>query len=329
MKPILITGATGFLGKYVVEQLRGRPLRLLCRGKSAWDNHPSIEVIRGDVTDAATVDRAVAGTDAVYHLAGLVSRDPAMSAEMNRVHVESTRFICESAMQHGALRVVLASSSGTIAVSKEPKVHDESSGEKTAVVEQWPYYLSKIRAERVALEYYRRDHLPVVIVNPALLLGPGDDRGSSTGDVRWFLEGQMLSRPPGGMSFVDARDAAAGVIAAMERGRPGERYLLGGVNWTFSHLMTAVGAVAGMRAPLLMMPTSLALKAAPLLRKLMPLVGRRFDFDDETIEMSGYFWYCDSSKAARELGYTTRDPMETLRDTVADLKARMHQTQEK
>jgi dihydroflavonol-4-reductase len=325
MKPILITGATGFLGKHVVEQLKQRgegPLRLLCRGTSAWENDPGVQIVRGDITSAEDVDRAVAGSRAVYHLAGIVSRDPKDNIRMYRTHVDGTRNVCEAALKHQPERVVVASSSGTIAVSREPVIHDETSGYKHEVVGRWAYYLSKIYAEKLALEFFQRDKLPVVVVSPALLLGPGDDRMSSTGDLALFLEGQILSMPLGGMSFVDARDCAAGVIGAMDRGRLGERYLLGGENWTFRRIVNQVAQIARIKPPIMEVGVKTSLWMAPALRRLMPIVGRKFELDDATIEMSAMFWYCDSSKAARELGFSTRDPLETLRETVADLRAR-------
>jgi dihydroflavonol-4-reductase len=326
MNATLITGATGFLGKYVVQQLKesgeGGQLRVLCRGPSAWDGDSAVTVVRGDVTSADDLDRAMESVGRVYHLAGVVSRDPAMAMELHRVHVQGTRLVCEAALKHGAERVVVASSSGTVAVSREPVVHNEDSGYKIEIVWKWAYYLSKVYAEKAALSLFERKKLPVVIVNPALLLGPGDDRGSSTGDVAMFLEGQIPSLPTGGMSFVDARDCAAGVIAAMQKGRPGERYLLGGPNWTFRQLVYHAAAMTGLRAPALELPVGVSKKLAPAMRKLMPLVGRQFKLDDETIDMSAYFWYCDSSKAANELGFSSRDPMATLGDTIEDLRRR-------
>ena len=159
-------------------------------------------------------------------------------------------------------------------------------------------------------------------MNPALLLGPGDDRCSSTGDIVHLFEGQIMTYPTGGMSFVDARDAAAGTIAAMERGRIGECYLLGGINWTFKRIIQETCRIAGRKPPLMSSPTALARLSAPLLRAVMPILGRKFDLDDETIEMSGHFWYCNSAKAERELGFKARDPLDTLRDTIADLRSR-------
>ena len=313
MKPVLVTGATGFLGSHLFPLLEGA--RVLSRGEV-----PGPDCVRGDITDPAAVDRAVAGVREIYHLAGLVSRDPRDAAQMHRVHVEGTRLLCEAALRHGVERVVVSSSSGTIAVSERPQVRDESSGYSDAVSGRWSYYASKIEQEKLALDYFATRQLPVIVVNPSLLLGPGDERGSSTGDVSAFLTGQVMSLPVGGLNFVDARDCAQGLVQAMRRGKPGERYLLGAVNWTFAEFFKTLGAISGLPSPRLKSPTWLSLATAPLLRRVMPRIGRRFEVDDVSIEMSGCFWYCDSSKARRDLGFETRDPLETLRDTIEDLR---------
>jgi dihydroflavonol-4-reductase len=124
------------------------------------------------------------------------------------------------------------------------------------------------------------------------------------------------------MSFLDARDCAVGTAAAMDLGRPGERYLLGGANWTFAEVIRCVARIAGRRAPWMRSPTWVSLATAPLLRRVMPMLGRRFDVDDATIEMSGVYWYCDASKARRELGFQARGPEETLSATVAEILER-------
>ncbi len=326
-RPVLITGATGFLGRHLVARLRAEPecptLRIFSYGPCPWVGQPGFEVVEGNILNRGEVERAMEGCGEVYHLAGAVSRDPRDEWKMYDLHVGGTRNICEAARKHRPEKIVAVSSSGTIAVSKEPVVFDETAGYPFEVIGRWPYYLSKAYAEREALWYVREHGLPIVIVNPALLLGPGDELGSSTGDVALFLEGQVKAMPLGGMCFVDARDAAEGLMLAMRRGRVGERYLLGGVNWTFKEIIERVAEISGRRPPLLQPSLRVALASARLLRRLLPLVGKSFKMDDVTIVMSSHFWYFSSAKAEAELGFRARDPMETLRDTVEDLRRRM------
>jgi dihydroflavonol-4-reductase len=216
--------------------------------------------------------------------------------------------------------VVVASSSGTVAVSKHEWVHDETMGYATEVVAAWPYYASKVYQEKVALELGSKLGLEVVVVCPSLLLGPGDRRLSSTKDVLRFLRGQIPIVPPGGMNFVDARDAAAATLAAMERGAPGERYLLGGPNWTFREFFGRLSRVAKRPPPRLRVPTGLARLGASVMEHAWRAAGKEPPVDRVSVEMSEHFWYIDSSKAERDLGFQARDPQLTLADTVKYLR---------
>ena len=254
MKTVLVTGATGFLGKHLVAQLsRAEPetrLRLLCR--SAWpggEPPESVEIARGDITSPGDVDRAAEGVAEIYHLAGIVQREPKDPGLLYKTHVEGTRNVCEAVKRHRVSKAVFVSTSGTVAVGRTPVERDETAGYAIETVGAWPYYTSKIYAEKLALRYIEADKLPIVIVNPSLLLGPGDDRLSSTGDVALFLEGQIMAIPSGGLNLVDVRDVAAAVIEAMRRGRVGKRYLLGGDELGVSGVDRPHGPGRGSQAP--------------------------------------------------------------------------------
>jgi dihydroflavonol-4-reductase len=311
----LVTGATGFLGTHLVRALKAQGHEVV----------PFARSLGGDVLDATGVSRAAAGCEGVFHCAGKVSRRREDAEELYRLHVEGTTTVLDACAAVGVRRAVIASTSGTVAVSDAPHVGVESDPPPIGVIARWPYYRSKLFAERAALERNRAG-FEVVSVNPSLLLGPGDVHGSSTEDVRLFLEGAVPAVPAGGLSFVDVRDAADAMCRAMQRdrGRAGERYLVGGCNLTVADLFGRLSRVSGVRAPWVPMPRSrrLASLGASLVERLAARVGVPTRVDAVSVEMAQCFWYVDSSKAERELGWSARDPGITLHDTVSDLRDR-------
>jgi dihydroflavonol-4-reductase len=319
---LLVTGATGFLGRHLVDRLRltsDTTVRVLARGPTPWDGDGSVQVVRGDLLDPGAVAGALADVAGVFHLAGRVSRDPGRAAELYDLHVRGTRHLCDVALAGGRPRVVLCSSSGTIAAGRTPEPRTEEAPYANEVVGHWPYYLSKIFQEKLGLSYVPRG-LPVVVLNPSLLLGPGDARLSSTGDVQAFLDGYIRTVPGGGLNFVDVRDAAAAFVRAMEVGVPGRRYLIGGHNMTMREFFTVLARVSGGRAPTLAVSEGWSRQGAALGRALARAVGRRFPLDDATVEMAYRFWFLDNGRARAELAFTPRPAEETLRDTVAFLR---------
>src|SRR3984957_4859483 len=238
----LVTGATGFLGGPLARSLEAEGHEVVRYSRSDG----------GDVLDAARVRAAAAGCAGAFHCAGKVSRRREEAEELYRVHVEGTRTVLDACEAAGVPRVVIASTSGTIAVSESADhVATENDPAPIGLIAAWPYYRAKLFAERAALE--RGGRLEVVSVNPSLLFGPGDTNGSSTEDVRLFLESAVPAVPAGGLSFVDVRDAASALRLAMERGRPGHRYLVGACNLTVRDFFARLGRVSGVRAPWLPM----------------------------------------------------------------------------
>ena len=319
---LLVTGASGFLGSALLPILAGagHRVRALQRSDAAGARALGAEVVRGSVTDGEVVRAALEGVDAVYHLAGRVDFDPAEPRALYDLHVGGTRTLLEACAAAGVKRVILASTSGTIAVSREARSATEDDDPPIALVAGWPYYLSKIYAENAALRIHRDTGLPVVVLNPSLLLGPGDERLSST-DVVWkFLERRIPSLPGGGLSFVDVRDAAAAFASALERGQPGQRYLLGGANMTFAEFLGRLGRISNVDAPWLRLPGPVTVAGSRLLERWHAWRGSETPLDPRSTEMGERFWYVDASRAERELGFTARDPQETLHDTVRWLR---------
>src|SRR6478609_806229 len=319
---VLVTGATGFLGEHLCRVLveQGHIVRGLARTRSAVLESVGVEHIRGDVLTGDELDKALDGVSAVFHLAGAVSRDPDDQQRMMRLHVDGTRRVLERMAAANVRRMILASTSGTIGVSKREEILDESAPYAEEIVAGWPYYASKIFQERLAFDVAAKLGIEVVAVNPSLLLGPGDRRLSSTGDVRRFLKKQVPTIPDGGINFVDVRDAAAATAAALDKGRAGERYLLGGPNWTTKEFFERLGRVAKINPPRLKLPSSWNKLGASLVEELYRWRGKEPPIERISVEMAEHYWWIDSSKAESELGFAPRDPQLTLVDTVRYLR---------
>ncbi|MBV9211306.1 MAG: NAD-dependent epimerase/dehydratase family protein [Acidobacteria bacterium] len=317
----LITGGTGFLGSHLVRQLVAdglKNLRVMATHAPAWLAELGVEAFEGSITKAEDVRRAVEGVTEIYHLAGRVSREETDAREMYAVHVDGTRLLCDAAREAGVKSIVMASTSGTIAVTNDKDIlPNEDWPPPLDIIARWPYYASKFYQERVALEHFAGANTRLVIMNPSLLLGPGDERLSSTKVILDFMARKISATPSGGLSFVDVRDVAQAFRAAMQTGAHGERYLLGAANWTFEKFFGRLERLTKVAAPRFTFPSKLAVAGAQVVHafykhwKLAPPV------QPAAVEMAEYFWYLDSSKAEQELGFTPRDPGETLQETVA------------
>ncbi len=319
-----MAGATGFLGSHLVQALSERGHDVTAVSKSGGEVH-GLPVQSVDVLDEAKVSESARGADGAFLVTGRVSRDRDDAELLHRDNVLGTESALRGLRAAGVKRVVVASTSGTLAVSRDAdSVADETCRAPLEVIARWPYYRTKLYAERAAIEANRPGEFEVVVVNPSLLLGPGDLRESSTGDVRMFLERSIPATPAGGMAFVDARDAAVGLLQAFERGRAGERYLLNAKNMTIAAFFQRLERITGVKAPMLRMPSSrpVAIGLNQVFTKAVEAIGGRAPVDAVSVEMAQYFWYCSAEKAERELGFVARDPGETLRDTVDDLVKR-------
>ncbi|ACY15751.1 NAD-dependent epimerase/dehydratase family protein [Haliangium ochraceum] len=330
---VLVTGGTGFLGEHLVQQLMGAEHQVVALARSRSpvldalaDEHGDerLRFVRGDVLSGDSLDEALSGCEAVFHLAGMVSREPGDARAMMRLHIDGTRRVLERMHAAGVGRMILASTSGTVAVSKDEEILDEDAGYATEVVAGWPYYASKIYQETLALSRGPELGIEVVAINPSLLLGPGDRRMSSTTDVVRFLRGQVRVIPEGGVNFVDVRDAAQAMVAALSAGRAGERYLLGGPNLTVAEFFGRLSRAAKLPPPRIHLPEAIG-KVARFGASLIEHAYRSRGYgeppvDRISLEMAQHYWWLDASKAQRELGFAVREPSLTLVETVRYLR---------
>jgi dihydroflavonol-4-reductase len=302
----LVTGASGFVGSHVARYVagRGEPVRVLVRPTSRVEALADLGVERseGDLRDPASLDRALAGVHRVFHVAAdyrLWSRRPEEIYESN---VQGTRNLLEAARRARVERFVYTSTVATIAVPREGALPDEETqGRFDEMIGH--YKRSKFLAEQEALRA-AADGLPVVIVNPTAPVGPGDWKPTPTGKIILdFLCGRMPAYVDTGLNFVAVEDVAAGHWLAAERGRAGERYILGGRNMTLKDLLQTLAALTGRRAPWVRLPHAVALAAGYADTWISRALGREPQIPVEGVRMSRHKMWVDSSKAGRELGY--------------------------
>jgi dihydroflavonol-4-reductase len=302
MKPALVTGASGFLGWHVAGVLgkHGWAVRALVRPGSRVRDL-DVESITGDLRDPVSLARAVAGCGVVFHVAAdyrLWSRDP---GELYRSNVDGTRNLLEAARAAGVERVVYTSTVGCIGFPPGglgDELTPVSLGDMTG-----HYKRSKFLAEQVALEYAAAG-FPVVIVNPTAPVGDHDWKPTPTGKIILdFLRGGMPAYVDTGLNVVDAGETAAGHLLALERGRAGERYILGGDNLTLRQILEKLAALTGRRAPRVRLPLAVAYLAALCSTGWSELTGRPPAVPIEGVRMARKKMWVSSEKARRELGF--------------------------
>jgi dihydroflavonol-4-reductase len=303
----LVTGATGFLGSHVARQLVARGeknVRVLARPSSDLRALASLAVERvtGDLRDPASLDRALAGVERVYHVAAdyrLWARDPREIYESN---VTGTRNLLAAARRAGVARIVYTSTVATIAVPSATSLPDERTEARLSDM-IGAYKRSKFLAEQEVLKA-AREGLPVVIVNPTTPVGPGDWKPTPTGKIIVdFLNGRMPAYVDTGLNFIAVEDAAAGHLLAAERGQIGERYLLGGENLSLREMLNALALVSGQPAPRFRVPLALAFAAACAETFVARLAGREPKIPIDGVRIARHSMFVDCSKAVRDLGF--------------------------
>ncbi|MCS7042282.1 MAG: NAD-dependent epimerase/dehydratase family protein [Bryobacteraceae bacterium] len=315
MKPALVTGASGFLGWHVAQALlrRGIPVRALARRPEAVKDLDA-DIVQGDLRDPDAVRRAAAGCGLVFHVAADYRLWTPRPREMYESNVGGTRNVLEAARAAGAERVVHTSTVGCIGFV-EGGLGDETT--PVSIRDMTGHYKrSKWLAEQEALAAARQG-LPVVIVNPTAPVGAHDVKPTPTGQtILDFLRGRMPAYVDTGLNIVDAADAAEGHWLACERGRPGERYILGSENLTLKQIFDLLSRITGLPAPRLRLPWAVAFGAALVDTAWAELTGRPPRAPLDAVRMARKKMWVSHAKAERELGYRPAPAETALRHAV-------------
>lgn len=315
-----VTGATGFVGSHVARALadQGADLRLLVRASSDLRNIEGLKAERvvGDLRDPASIEKAMRGCDVVFHVAAdyrLWVRDP---DSMYRANVEGTRAILEAARKNRARRVVYTSSVATMGFTGNGHPADEDSPVSLGNM-IGPYKRSKFMAEQVAVEAGRGE-MDVVVVNPTTPVGERDIKPTPTGRIVVdFLKKKFPAYVDTGLNLVDVAECARGHLAALEKGRSGERYILGGENLTLKQILDKLAAITGLPSPKVRVPYVLAL-ATGVVDEIVTgrMLGREPRATIDAVRMGRKKMFVTSAKAERELGWNSLPVDDALRRAV-------------
>jgi len=323
-----VTGATGFLGSHVARVLaeQGSDLRLLVRPTSDLRNLEGLNADRvaGDLRDPASIEKALSGCDVVFHVAAdyrLWVRDP---AEMYRSNVEGTRSLLEAARKQGVRRVVYTSSVATMGFTSKTNYGNVADEQSPVGIDDMigHYKRSKFMAEQVAVEA-ARSGVDVVIVNPTTPIGERDIKPTPTGRIVVdFLKRKFPAYVETGLNLVDATECARGHVQALEKGRAGERYILGGENLTLKQILDRLGAITGLKSPTVKLPYFFALATGVVDEMVMGrLLGREPRATIDAVRMGRKMMFVCSAKAERELGWRTVPVEGALRRSVEWFRA--------
>lgn len=315
----LVTGGTGFIGANLVRALlaEGYTVRVLARPRSdrrALEGCP-VEIVSGDLLEPDSVRRAVQGCRLVFHVAAdyrLWAPDPAV---LYRNNVDGTRHVLDACAQADVERVVYTSTVGTLGIPEDGSLGTEATPVSLEAM-VGPYKRSKFLAERVAEEFSRKG-LPVVIVNPSAPVGPWDVKPTPTGQmILDFLRGRMFATLDTGLNLVHAGDVAMGHILAAEKGRVGEKYILGHRNCSLAEIFALLARITGLPAPRYRMPYPAAWLGALVLEGLARLTGTSPRVSLTAVRMARKRMYFSPEKAVRELGLPQTPVEQALRDAV-------------
>ncbi|HEY6979266.1 MAG TPA: SDR family oxidoreductase [Chitinophagaceae bacterium] len=319
---IFITGATGYVGNNLAKRLadEGHTIHALCRSanKSFLLDHPNIKIFRGDITEVASIEKAMQGCNRVYHLAAFArvwAKDPSLFYKLN---VEGTKHVLEVARKLAINDIVFTSTGGVLGPSNGRPVKEADTRIGNVFNE---YEDTKTQAEELCREYCNKFKMRIVIVNPPRIYGPGIESESNavTRLIKLYLKGKWKILPGDGKrtgSYVYVDDVVNGHILAMEKGRSGERYILSGVNASYNEFFGLLAKVSGKKVALYRFPVGLMLIAGYTIMGYSKITGNPPLLTPKWIKKYFYDWSLSCEKAKKELGYTYRSLEEGLQQTV-------------
>ncbi len=323
-KITLVTGVSGFVGAAVARALAGQgiAIRGLVRASSARTNLEAFpgELVEGDVRDPRSVSAAMRGVRHLYHVAAdyrLWARDPEEIVRNNRL---STGVVMEAALAAGVERIVYTSSVATLLPDADKPADESRAATEDGVV--GAYKRSKVAAERLVEAMVRERGLPAVIVNPSTPIGPGDVKPTPTGRI--IVEaanGRMPAFVDSGLNLVHVDDVAGGHLLAMERGKIGERYILGGQDVALGDMLGVIARLVGRRPPRIRVPRAPLFPLAWANERLARVSGREPFLTLDGLRMAKHHMFYSSAKAERELGYVARPYADALTDAVTWFRA--------
>lgn len=320
---VLVTGASGFVGSWLVKNLvqRGHRVRILHRPSSALDELAGVqfESFHGDVTDRESVGRACQGMETVFHLAGVVGYSKAMRQQMEQVNVQGTRNVVEALQASKGTSLVYMSSVVAVGASLDGRTPLNEDSPYNISHLNLGYFETKRAAEEIVRDAARSGRIHAVTLNPSTIYGPADAKKGSRKVQLKVARGEFHFYTSGGVSIISVHDVVAGVLAAWEKGRNGERYILSGDNVTIRQLFELIARSAGVPAPRIYLPNPIV-KTIGRCGDLLEALGKKGPLNTENAWTSILFHWFDNSKARLELGLSPRPAPFAIGESVAWMK---------
>ncbi len=321
-KKVLVTGATGFLGRHLVRDLCAKGCEVSILARKSSDLTPfknlDLKVHYGDITDRLALLKACEDQEIVYHLAGFIAYKKSDRTKMDKINVEGTANVLDACITHKTSKVLHLSSVVTIGASFKPKAIDEDFKFNLQKYDLG-YFETKRQAEKLAIDAYANDQLPVYLVNPSTIYGAGDGtKGSRKTQIK-VAKGQFKLYPPGGVNVVYANDVIDGIHLCLEKGQPARRYILSGDNMTIKELFATIANISGVPAPSIPIPKAM-MKAMGYFGDLIRSLGAETSLSSETaVTASLYHWF-SNERARTELGFNPTPARTAIEESISWMK---------